>query len=110
MDNEQQQGAGMRTREQILAGLRRAAKELNAGIDETRATLALEMVEQIRDEIRAENEAQRKIIEGIGTVALEAISLVKELAVAEYAGSNQAAAEKRAVLVRHGLVKGMKQE
>lgn len=51
-NNDTKQGGGMRTREQILADLRGAKIDLDCTIDEARATIAIETVEQIRDEIQ----------------------------------------------------------
>jgi type VI protein secretion system component VasF len=103
--NEQQGGAMARTRKQILAELRQAATELDAGLDETRATLALEMVESILDKITHEHAEFRTEFEDLREAASEAISLVRDLAVAQYSGEVQGARERRAVLVKHGLIK-----
>jgi hypothetical protein len=104
--NDKQTGARVaRTRKQILAELRQAADELGAGLDETRATLALEMVEGILDQIKSEHANFRGEFDSLRRAASEAITLVRDLAVAEYSGEAQGAREKRAVLVKHGLIK-----
>jgi hypothetical protein len=95
MDNEANEGVGMRTRQEILDDLRSTVTDMDCTVDEARAVLAIEQVEKLAEKIHVDqlrNDRRARLAEAY--------------ILARYSGDAQYTAELNRAIEKMGIEKG----